>query len=98
MQTFLTFIISINKELSLTVMIAFKISVTGGIMSYPGVYSTYISHDLILGQLKPFAKTVIETVFDILIIKYILVSHTMHECKENNLTTNNQKGQIHKSS
>ena len=63
-------------------MIAFKISVTDAIMSYTGVYSTYISHDPILGQLKPFAKTVIETVFDILIIKYILVSHTMHEYKE----------------
>ena len=78
-------------------MIAFKISVTDAIMSYTGVYSTYISHDPILGQLKPFAKTVIETVFDILIIKYILVSHTMHEFKGKKIT-NNQKGQIHKSS
>ena len=67
-------------------------------MSYTGVYSTYISHDPILCQLKPFAKTFIETVFDILIIKYILVSHTMYEFKENKIITNNQKGQIHKSS
>ena len=66
-------------------MIAFKISVTDAIMSYTGVYSTYISHDPILGQLKPFAKTVIETVFGILIIKYILVSHIMHEFKKNKL-------------
>ena len=71
--------------MSLTLKIAFKISVTNAIMSYTGVYSTYISHDPILGQLKPFAKTVIETVFDILIIKYVLVSHTMHEFKENKL-------------
>lgn len=68
-------------------MIDFKISVTDAIMSYTGVYlySTYISHDPILGQLKPFAKLFIETVFDILMIKYILVSHTMHEFKENKL-------------
>lgn len=68
-------------------MIAFKISVAehDGIMSYSEVYSAYISHDPILGELKPFAKTVIETVFDILIIKYMLVSHTMHEFKENKL-------------
>ena len=66
-------------------MIDFKISVTDAIMSYAGVYSTYISHDPILGQLKPLAKLCIETVFDILMIKYILVSHTMHEFKENKL-------------
>ena len=39
----LTCKISINKDLSLNLMTAFKISAPDGVMSYSGVYSTYIS-------------------------------------------------------